>query len=221
MLIREKMINSVITIAKGDTIETAMKTMRDKAIRHLPVVEAGKPVAMLSLSDIRRAMPSSVSTLEVHEATYLFDRVKVRDALPREQKLITIKEDDYIEEAALLMRAYKISALPVVNKAGLLVGIITVSNIFDAFVELLGVRSTGGRIAVEVEDKPGQLATITEIISKQGVEIERIAMFPISNTLFQAVIRLDTQEVRPIADLIRLSGFNVTDAKGYSLDLNM
>ena len=221
MLIREKMINSVITIARGDTVETAMKTMRDKAIRHLPVVEAGKPVALLSLSDIRRAMPSSVSTLEAHEATYLFDRVKVKDALPRDQKLITIKEDDYIEEAALLMRAYKISALPVVNQSGMLVGIITVSNIFDAFVELLGVRSTGGRISVEIEDKVGQLAAVTEIISGQGVEIERIAMFPLSNNLFQAFIRLNTQQVQPIAEMLRISGFNVLDARGYAVNLNL
>jgi len=217
MLIHERMIKSVITIAKNDTIETAMKTMRDKGIRHLPVVEGGKPVGMLSLSDIRRAMPSSVSTLDAHEATYLFDRVKVRDAIPRDQKIITIREDDFIEEAALLMRAYKIGSLPVVDAGGMLVGIITESNIFDAFVELLGVRSTGGRIAVNMENKPGQLAAITGVISKQGVEIERIAMFPIAGgQSFQAVIRLDIEDVKPIAEMLRMSGFAVQDAKNYS-----
>lgn len=216
MLIRDRMIKSVITIARNDTIETAMKLMRDKGIRHLPVVEAGKPVNMISLSDINRAMPSQVSTLGVHEATYLFDRVKIKDILPRDQKLITIHQDDFIEEAALLMRAYKIGSLPCVDDAGMLVGIITESNIFDAFVELLGVRSTGGRIAVEVADKPGQLAVITEIISKQNIKIERIAMFPKEgDKLYNAIIRLDTQDVAPIAEMLRMSGFNVSSAKGY------
>lgn len=217
MRISEKMNKDVVTISRNDTVEVAMKTMRDHNIRHLPVVDGGKLVGLLSLSDLRRAMPSQVTTLGVHEATYLFDRVKVKDALPEHQKLVTIKSDDFIEEAALLMRAYKIGSLPVVDEKGALVGIVTESNIFDAFVDVLGVRSSGSRIAIELENKPGLLAEVTEIIQKFDVNIERIAMFPnMADKKYEVVIRLNTNEINPIVEMLRLHGFKVLSAKGYS-----
>ena len=217
MRISERMNKEVTTISRNDTLETAMKTMRDKGIRHLPVLDGNKLIGLLALSDVRRAMPSHVSTLDVHEATCLFDRVKVKDALPAHQKLITIGSDDFIEEAALLMRAYNIGSLPVVNTDGALVGIVTESNIFDAFVELLGVRTSGSRLTLEIGDKPGVLAEITDIIQKFDVSIVRIAMFPPSNSkTYEAVIRLDTGEIDPIVEMLRLHGFKVLSAKSYA-----
>jgi len=216
MRIKERMNSEVTTISRNDTLETAMKIMRDKGIRHLPVADGGKLTGMLSLSDVRRAMPSQVSTLGVHEATYLFDRVKVKDALPPQQKLVTVNSEDFIEEAALLMRAYKIGSLPVVDDSGALVGIVTESNIFDAFVELLGVRSSGSRLALEVGDKPGILAEITDIIQKFNTSITRIAMFPPTDgKLNEAIIRLDTGDIDPIVEMLRLHGFKVLSAKSY------
>ena len=220
MLISERMDTNITTISRNDTLETAMKAMRDRGIRHLPVVDGNKLTGLLSLSDVRRAMPSQVSTLDVHEATYLFDRVKVKDALPEHQKLVTVKSDDFIEEAALLMRSYKIGSLPVVDDSGALVGIVTESDIFDAFVELLGVRSSGSRLALEMADKPGTLAEITAIIRKFDVNIVRIAVFPASASSagapYEAVIRLDTGEINPIVEMLRLNGFKVLSAKSYT-----
>ena len=217
MRIKERMNKDVTTVSRNDTLETAMKTMRDKGIRHLPVVDGGKVTGTLSLSDVRRAMPSQVSTLGVHEATYLFDRVKVKDALPPQQKMITIGSEDFIEEAALLMRAYKIGSLPVLDENGVLVGIVTESNIFDAFVELLGVRSSGSRLTLEVGEKPGILAEITDIISTFHTAITRIAMFPPTDGKpYEAVIRLDTGDIDPIVEMLRLHGFKVLSAKSYA-----
>jgi acetoin utilization protein AcuB len=217
MRINERMNKEVVTISRNDTLETAMKTMRDKGIRHLPVVDGGKLTGMLALSDVRRAMPSHVSTLDVREATYLFDRVKVKDALPENQKLITIASDDFIEEAALLMRAYKISSLPVLSSDGALAGIVTESNIFDAFVELLGVRTSGSRLTLEIGEKPGTLSDIMDIIKKFDVSIVRIAMFPPGDrVLYEAVIRLDTGEIDPIVEMLRMHGIKVLSAKSYA-----
>ncbi|MCL2496018.1 MAG: CBS and ACT domain-containing protein [Clostridiales bacterium] len=217
MRICEKMHKEVVTIGRNDTVEKAMKLMREQNIRHLPVVDGGKLTGVLSLSDLRRAMPSHVSTLDVHEATYLFERVKVKDALPEHQKLITIKSDDFIEEAALLMRAYKIGSLPVVDASGALVGIVTESTIFDAFVDVLGVRSSGSRVTIALDDKPGVLAEITEIILKFDVNIERIAMFPLpAEKNYEVVIRLNTNAINPIVEMLRMHGFKVLSAKSYS-----
>jgi acetoin utilization protein AcuB len=217
MRISERMNKEVVTINRNDTLETAMKTMRDKGIRHLPVVDKGKLVGLLSHSDVRRAMPSQISTLGVHEATYLFDRVKVKDALPDHQKLVSVGSDDFIEEAALLMRSYKIGSLPVVDTGGALVGIVTESNIFDAFVELLGVRSFGSRLSLELVDKPGALAEITDIFKRFDVNIVRIAMFPPGEgALYEAVIRLDTSDIEPIVEMLRLHGIKVLGAKSYA-----
>jgi len=219
MLVKTRMTSFPITIGKFESIDTAAKIMHDNNIRHLPVVENHELVGLLSYTDIMRAMPSKISTLEQHEATYLFSTIKVKDALPENQKVITIQEDACIEEAALMMRAYKIGALPVLNAEGKLVGICTENNIFDAFIDLMGVRSSGARITVEIGDQPGQIAEIADVIRSFAGNITKIAMFPVEGEgphRYTVMVRMKAPDIKPIVEALKVHGFNVSDTADYS-----
>ncbi len=217
MLVKEHMNKFPICIGKHESIDAAAKVMHDNNIRHMPVLDDGKLVGLLSNTDIMRAMPSKVTTLEKREATYLFSMVKVKDALPDHQDVITINDDACIEEAALLMRSYKIGCLPVLNN-GKLVGIITESDIFDLFLDLLGVRNSGSRLSVRISDEPGEVAKVAEVIRSFGANITKLAMFPIAGPpkCYDLIIRTDAREIQPIAEALRVNGFSVDSSAEYS-----
>ncbi len=217
MLVKTRMSSFPITIGKYESIDTAAKIMHDNKIRHMPVMENNELIGLLSYTDIMRAMPSKISTLEQHEATYLFSTIKVKDALPEKQKVITIEEGACIEEAALMMRAYKIGALPVLNSDGKLVGICTENDIFDAFIDLMGVRSSGARITVEIGEKPGQIAEVTEVIRSFNGNITKIAMFPKEGDelRYTMVVRMKAPDIKPIIETLKVHGFQVSDSAEY------
>lgn len=218
MLVRDYMNKFPICIGKMESVESASKVMQEKNIRHLPVVDEGRLVGLLSYTDVVGALPSKVSMLEKREATYLFSMVKVKDALPQHQQVITINADACIEEAALLMRSYKIGSLPVLEE-GKLVGILTEEDIFEAFIDLLGVRSAGSRITVVgLSDEPGNIAAITEVINSFDVNITRIAMFPTEDAdkKYSLLIRLQSKDIYPVVEALKVNGYQVESSFEYN-----
>jgi CBS domain./ACT domain. len=89
---------------------------------------------------------------------------------------ITISPNALLEEAAILMRDNGVSFLPVVD-SGKLVGIITESDIFDSFIELLGFREKGTRLTIEVNDEPGIMSHLAGIFAIHGANITNVAVY--------------------------------------------
>ncbi|MCR6545582.1 CBS and ACT domain-containing protein [Dehalobacterium formicoaceticum] len=214
MHVRSKMTKEPVTITKQTTIADALELMRKHNIRRLPVLENDKLVGIVTDRDLSEVSPSPATSLSVFEINYLLAKMKIKDALPKKQKVITIEPDAYVEEAAIKMREHKIGALPVVEQDKL-VGIITETNIFDAFIDLLGVREQGSRIDIEVEDHPGVLANVTQLIQKSGANISRVAVFREEGKTF-LVIRLTTFYGEPIIKTLEESGYKVVAYKSYN-----
>lgn len=128
------MTKDVISITPGTTLPEATELMREKHIRRLPVVENGRLVGIVTFGDLRKASPSDATGLSIHEIGYLLQRLSVEKLMTR--KPFTVSPDTALTEAARLMLQHKIGALPVVKDGGL-VGIITESDIFRAFMRLL------------------------------------------------------------------------------------
>ena len=122
---------------------------------------------------------------------------------------VTVSPDTLIEEAAVLMREYVVSGLPVLDD-GKLVGIITETNIFDAFVDSMGLRSNGIRLSLETEDKPGVLADITRIIRDHGISIISLATFYEGQAKRSIVLRLDTADSDAVIQDLEKAGCTVT-----------
>ena len=166
MLVGERMSKPVITISPDMPITEALNLMKKERIRRAPVVKDGKLAGIVSDKDLLNASPSPVTTLSIWEMNYLLSKVTVSQVMTA--NVLTVMEDTPIEQAARIMADNKIGGLPVL-RAGHVVGIITETDLFKVFLELLGAREAGIRVTALIEDQPGQLANITEAIaSKKG-----------------------------------------------------
>ncbi|MGC8777515.1 MAG: CBS and ACT domain-containing protein [Candidatus Caldatribacteriaceae bacterium] len=174
MLVRDRMQREVITVPSSTTILEAQKIMKDRGIRRLPVVDEGKLVGIVTYNDLLEASPSKATSLSRFEITYLLSKMTVAEIMTR--KIIFVEPDVPIEEAALIMNKNHIGGLPVVEE-NRLVGIITESDIFEIFVETLGVRERGSRLTLELPQKPGILYEVTRIIKNHDINILSLATF--------------------------------------------
>jgi acetoin utilization protein AcuB len=147
------------------SINEALSLFTKERIRRAPVVKGSKLVGIVSEKDLINASPSPATTLSVWEMNYLLSKLTVGEVMTRD--VITITEDTPIEEAARIMADNKIGGLPVV-KGARVVGIITETNLFKMFLELMGAREKGVRVTALVTDTPGTLAKITSAISTAG-----------------------------------------------------
>jgi acetoin utilization protein AcuB len=203
VLVRDHMTPDPVTITPQNTIADAFALLRENKIRRLPVVDKGNLVGVMTERDLREVSPSPATSLSIFEINYLLSKMTIDRAI-KKQKLITIVPDAYVEEAAMLMREHGIGALPVVED-GRLVGIITESDIFDAFMEIMGLSEPGTRLNLEVEDRPGELAKIVSIIFSHGGDVSHLAVFG-KGTL---VIQLRNEEAGPIVEDLVKQGLTV------------
>ena len=140
--------------------------MKENNVRRLPVMHKGKLVGMVTDRDIKEASPSKATTLDVHELYYLLSELKVKDIMSK--NIISIGPEDTVEKAAVIMLEHRISGLPVVNEKGKLVGIITQGDIFKVLVSLTGVYRGGIQFAFNLEDRPGSIKEVGDMIRKHG-----------------------------------------------------
>ena len=147
------------------SIPEALALFKKHQIHRAPVMKEGKMVGFVTESDLLNASPSPVSTLSVWEMNYLMSKVPVKQVMTR--KVITVEVGTPIEDAAHMMVNAKIGAMPV-TKAGKIVGIITETDLFKVFMELMGTHEKGVRVSVLAEDKPGQIARVSRLVSDAG-----------------------------------------------------
>lgn len=211
MKVRDRMSPNPIVISPDTSVVEAFQLMRDKGIRRLPVMDKGKLVGIVTLQELYEVLPSPATTLSVHEANYLLAKTKIKDTMPKNMKMITIEPDANLERAAALMRENKIGGIPVVEN-GHLVGIITETDIFDAFVDILAVKKQGARIDLEVEDRVGVVAQITSMVARRGINIENIVLIPKKNTnRYELILRLGTTDIKDLVDELKREGFEVVE----------
>ncbi len=168
MLIGERMSYPVITVSPDVPINEALSTMRKEHIRRMPVLVDGKLVGVISDKDLLNASPSPATSLSVWEMNYLLSKIKVEDVMTK--KVLTVTEDTPIEEGARIMADNKIGGLPVMRDSEV-VGIITETDLFKIFLELMGAREKGVRVTVLIKNVPGQLAKLTQSIATKGGNI--------------------------------------------------
>ena len=175
MLVGKRMTRNPITIAPDIPIAEALEWMRREKVRRFPVVDkTGKLVGIVARSDLLHASPSSVTSLNVWEITYLLSQVTVKEVMTKE--VITICEDCPLEEAARIMADNKIGGLPVVRD-DMVVGIITESDLFKVFLEVFGAREKGVRMTLLAPYFKGSLAQISSEVTKRGGNIVALNVF--------------------------------------------
>ena len=162
MLVQHWMTRDVVTVEADTPFLEARLILKNKKIRHLPVVDHGKLMGVVTDRDLKEAAPSGATTLDVYEVNYLLLKMTVRDLIKKDP--ITVKPTNSVEKAALLMHDHKIGCLPVVDDAGNLVGVITETDLLGVMVEILGYKERGTRIAFQVPDTPAACQELVHVL---------------------------------------------------------
>lgn len=165
MLVGERMSHPVITIPPSMPVVEALNLMQRQGIRRMPVVKDNKIVGIVSDKDLLNASPSPATSLSVWEMNYLISKITVKEVMTGQ--VIFVTEDTLIEEAARIMADNKIGGLPVM-RGGSVVGIITETDLFKIFLELMGARDSGVRVTALIHEERGQLARLTQAIANAG-----------------------------------------------------
>ncbi len=180
MLVGERMTSPALTIGPEMGVQDALALMRRDHVRRFPVVDSkGNLVGIISEKDLLDATPSDATTLSVWEINYLLSKLTVEKIMTKD--VITITTDTPLEEAARIMADKKIGGLPVVEGKKV-VGIVTETDIFKLFTEILGARIHGIRLTVQVTDEPGGLYKLTGAIFDAGANIISLTTFQSGTT---------------------------------------
>lgn len=176
MFVRDRMSSPAITVAADTPFQDALKLMRERRFRRLPVVdEHGVLIGIVSERDLLHAAPSPATSLSVWEVNYLLWKLKVADVMT--EKVITVSPASTLEEAAQIMVSLKIGGLPVVDEKHHVVGVVTETDIFRAFAELLGSSEHGLRLLVRVPEGRGTLAKLAQGLYELGGNILSLGTF--------------------------------------------
>ena len=166
MLVKGWMTSDVITVDEDTSMMKASQIMKENNIRRLPVMRKGKLVGMITDRDIKEASPSKATTLDIHELYYLLSELKIKDLLNK--NLVSVGPEETVEKAAVKMLEHRISGLPVVNDKGKVVGVITQGDIFKVLISLTGIYRGGIQFAFNLEDRPGSIKEVSDVIRKHG-----------------------------------------------------
>lgn len=188
------MTRDVVTVPPAATVADALDTLNANSIRHLPVVEGGRVVGILSDRDLRVAITGRP------EDTSIAD-VMTRDPF-------TATPEMTVEEAGRAMVEHAVGCLPVVDD-GELVGVVTKSDLLRAFVELLGGRERHTRVELLAPDRPGELARVVRLIGiDHGVNLTGVVVPPPRGDRALVVLHLETDDVEPILEDLRRLGYD-------------
>ncbi|UCH22249.1 MAG: CBS domain-containing protein [Deltaproteobacteria bacterium] len=166
MLVKNWMSTNVITVNQINSMEDAMGLIKKHKIKMLPVLNKNKLVGIVTDRDLKRASASDATSLEIHELLYLITKIKVQDIMSIPP--ITIPDGYTVEEAAEVLLKNNISGAPVVDNNGQIMGVITQNDIFRVLISLTGVGKKGVQFAFQLDDRPGSIKEVADIIRAYG-----------------------------------------------------
>lgn len=207
MFVINRMTKNPMTVTADTKVDEVAHLMKKHNFRRLPVVDDGKLVGFLSDSDLMRVAPSPATTLSRYEINSLLAKICVRDIMKND--VVSVNVDATIEEAALIMYKNKIGGMPVVSNMGAVVGVITETDIFKTFVDVMGLADGKTRITLEVTDKIGVVKDIAEIFGQAGVSIDSLITCKKEDNKYEIVIRGDITNIDDIKAKLETKGYKV------------
>lgn len=207
MYVSNRMTPNPVTVTPRTSARKALDTMHQKRFASLPVVEDGRLVGIISKEDIIKQYFCGPSG-----CTFLEDTL-VEDIMSR--RFITVNIDDYLEKVIYLLKEKDISALPVLDNGGKLTGIITRTDVLEAFADTMGVDNEGTRIYFILPDFVGQLAKVANIVKQHGISIDAMTIFDSKAVgAKQIVMKVNSKDAKKLIDDLTHEGIDVKSASG-------
>ncbi|MDF2840015.1 MAG: histidine kinase [Clostridia bacterium] len=207
MYVSNRMTSNPVTVTSKTSVRKVLDIMQSKRFSNIPVVDHGEMVGLIAKEDIINQYFCG------EKGCTLVDDTLVEEIMTKH--FITVKKIDYIEKAVSLLKEKDVSALPVLDADDKLVGIITRSDIFEAFSDAMGTDNKGTRIYMVVPDFIGQLAKMANVVRSNGISIEALSVFDsgIINTK-QVIMKVNAKEVDQLVADLKSAGLDVRDV-GY------
>ncbi|MBU2647836.1 CBS and ACT domain-containing protein [bacterium] len=173
MLVKNWMNKDFVTIKSDNSMQEAIRLLKEYHVELLPVVDNKKLVGVITDRDLKEASASDATSLDAHEVLYLISKIKVKEIMSKNP--ITVHSEFTIEETAQLLIDKNISGAPVVDDDGKVIGIISKTELFKVIISLTGVEAKRGiQFAFRVDDRPGSIKEVADIIRKHGGRMESI-----------------------------------------------
>ncbi|THB78380.1 MAG: CBS domain-containing protein [Desulfobulbaceae bacterium] len=219
MFVSETMHADVITVRPDTKLADARTLMMDNKIRHLPVVDAeGKLKGIVTDRDMRDAQPSTLLDKDDYEATF----AKVMNHTVAEIMTVdplTISGYYTLQDTLMVMGKKKVGALPVVDEDGLLKGIMSTRDLLRAFVNIMGIGEPGTLLCIQVDEKPGQLKKIVDVVTEENVSMGSVLVARYWEKDKRAIFPyLLTNNVMTIRKKLTDLGFELLDPMKWYLD---
>ncbi|PGZ96619.1 acetoin utilization protein AcuB [Bacillus pseudomycoides] len=204
MIVEEIMNQNVTALRPTDTIETALRTLAAKNIRHIPVVnEKYEVVGIISDRDVRDASPS---ILDEHVS---MDALKEPIERIMKHPVMTCHPLDFVEEIATLFFENKIGCLPV-TKSGKLVGIISESTVLHTLVKLTGAHQPSSQIEIQIKNEPGILGKVVAVFSELKINIVSVLVYPAKEESDKVLVfRIQTMNPLKAIEELEQKGYHV------------
>ncbi len=207
MLVKDWMTPAPLTVSPDTPVLEALKLLKERGFRRLPVVDGAKLLGIVTDKDLKDAMPSKATTLSVWEMNYLLSKLVVREVMAH--PVMTAQVDEALEDAAVRMQEHKIAGLPVVDGNGALVGILTITDVLRALVTVLGLREGGKRVTITMPDVPGSLERAAGAIKPSN--IVSVATAGQSGGKRQFVMRVTGDGVDDVLARLRDAGIDAVE----------
>jgi acetoin utilization protein AcuB len=207
LLVRDWMTRKLVTLSPEASVAEALTLCRERRIRHIPILEEGRLIGMVSDRDLRDASPA----LGDAERASTLQEIRVGDVMTRE--VSTTVPEESIENVAQEMYELKIGSLPVVAEEDeeKLLGIVTSSDVMRALVTLAGLPEPGCRIEVRAPNRAGILVEVAGKIQDLGVDIFSVLSDPDRRSGNRTMVfQLVTADPSSVMEGLKMAGYEVS-----------
>ncbi len=219
MFVSRSMKRDVITVRRDTSLLEARALMHSKQIRHLPVVDADRRVVgIITDRDIRSALPFHLAKAPGDPAEESrFAELQVSDVMTPDP--MTIKPSHTLQDALLLIQEKRVGAFPVVDENGILIGILSVRDLLQAFINVMGIGQPGTLLGIMVEEKVGQLKKIVDTITAENISFGSVLVARHWEENKRAVFPyLLTNNVARVKKKLQELGFELIDPMQWHID---
>jgi acetoin utilization protein AcuB len=206
MIVQDIMQPHVTVISPKTPLREATRLLQRRNVRHLPVVDAGELVGIVSDRDLKGAMLSAATALEGAALAARIEELTAAQIMT--QPVTTTGPMFPVEEAARLMVVGRISALPVTDH-GHLVGIVTETDVLRLLVTVMGATEPSSRLDVVLTRDASALADVVTTVERAGTTISSIVTLSGPGDAKQLTIRMTTIDPRPAVRALEAKGYTV------------
>ena len=213
MFVGECMSAPAVTITPDTPLQVALNLMHEHRFRRLPVVdEQGRLIGIVSERDLLYACPPPPTLLSGLGLNHLLAESQTRQIMTRE--VIATTPGTFVEDAARLIVENKVGGLPVVDEDNCVIGVITETDIFRAFIELYRAGHGGLYLVLKAPDRTGLMAELSKVVL--GLEGEIVGLsssFHETTGDYRLVIKGQAIDADRVVELVKSLGYQVTQVR--------